>query len=105
MLTPTTSAEFSEILSEATTSQKKVVVDFYASWCGPCKKIAPLFNSLANHYNDSIVFVKVDADQAEEICSLYEIDSLPTFISFKDGAILKRFEGASASELNAMVEK
>ena len=105
MLQPTKASEFLEILKEATTSQKKVVVDFYASWCGPCKKIAPLFNSLANHYNETIVFVKVDADKAEEICSLYEVDSLPTFISFKDGEILKRFEGVSASELNAMVEK
>jgi thioredoxin 1 len=101
MLHPITSAEFLEILK----TEKKVVVDFYASWCGPCKKIGPLFKSLSNYYGDNIVFVKVDADQSEDICSLYEVESLPTFISFRNGEILKRLAGASASELNSMVEK
>ena len=80
MLYPKSVSEFQDILD----NDKKVVVDFYAEWCGPCKKIAPLFEAMSKQYKDTINFVKVNVDEAEDIANLYDVSSLPTFISFQN---------------------
>jgi thioredoxin 1 len=77
-----------------------VVVDFFATWCGPCKNIAPHFEKLAQVY-PSIVFLKVDVDESGELVDKYSIQAMPTFLFMKDGVIVKRIEGA---DLRAMEE-
>ena len=77
-----------------------VVIDFFATWCGPCKKIAPAFEKLAEVY-PSIAFLKVDVDESGELVDRYEVQAMPTFIFIKDGVVVKRIEGA---DLRAMEE-
>jgi thioredoxin 1 len=77
-----------------------VVIDFFATWCGPCKKIAPAFEQLATVY-PSIVFLKVDVDELAELVDKYSIQAMPTFVFLKDGVVVKRIEGA---DLRAMEE-
>jgi thioredoxin 1 len=77
-----------------------VVIDFFATWCGPCKKIAPAFEQLANVY-PTIVFLKVDVDESAELVDHYGVQAMPTFVFLKDGVVVKRIEGA---DLRAMEE-
>jgi thioredoxin 1 len=77
-----------------------VVVDFFATWCGPCKKIAPAFEKLSEVY-PTIVFLKVDVDESAELVDKYGIQAMPTFLFMKDGVVVKRIEGA---DLRAMEE-
>lgn len=80
-------------------NSKLVVVDFSASWCGPCRMIAPAFAALAHQMKPDVVFVKVDVDEVPEASQAYSISSLPTFILFRDGAEIFRFSGASIEKL------
>ena len=75
---------------------KKVVIDFYAPWCGPCKDIAPKFIILSNEYTD-IVFLKVDVDnnESELITKKYKIQSLPTFVFLNNDIIIDTAVGSS----------
>lgn len=77
-----------------------VVIDFFAQWCGPCKKIAPAFEKLAEVY-PSITFLKVDVDESPELVDKYDVNAMPTFVFLKDGVVVKRIEGA---DLRAMEE-
>ena len=60
-----------------------VVIDFYATWCGPCKRIAPFIEELEGHF-PSVTFLKVDVDNAEELMQEYSIQSLPSFVFLKN---------------------
>jgi thioredoxin 1 len=82
---------------------KKVVIDFFATWCGPCKKIAPAFIELANQYTD-IVFLKVDVDEAEKIAESFSVSSLPTFLFLNNGNEYKQVIGADVNELKNTIE-
>ena len=59
---------------------KPIVIDFWATWCGPCKKMAPLFEQWAEKYKDRIIFLKVNADKENELCNKFKVNALPTFI-------------------------
>jgi len=74
-----------------------VFVDFFATWCGPCKMTAPIIDQLADEYKN-IKFVKVDVDQNGELASEYSIFSIPTFIIFKDGKVVSQFSGGRGKE-------
>jgi thioredoxin 1 len=80
-----------------------VVIDFFAPWCGPCKRIAPVYVELAEKYSQ-ITFLKVDVDESEDIGSKYSIESLPTFVFLKDGVEVKRIEGADLRGLITQLE-
>ncbi len=81
----------------------KVVIDFHATWCGPCKRIAPLFIEIAQKYPD-ISFFKVDVDEAQELSEKFGIESLPTFVFMHNGKITRRMEGANPNELLSIVD-
>jgi thioredoxin 1 len=87
-------------------NNEKVVVDFYADWCGPCKKISPRIHELAQEHQGKISFLKVNVDEATELAEEYGINALPTFLIFKDGKEVKRITGADAESLvKAIKEK
>ncbi len=75
-----------------------VVIDFFATWCGPCKKIAPTFEKLAEAF-PSVVFLKVDVDESQELVDKYNVQAMPTFVFMKDGVILKTVEGADLAQM------
>ena len=68
--------------------KEKVVVDFYATWCGPCKMLGPVFEEVSKE--SDIEFVKVDIDNHEELCREYKVMSVPTLILFENGKEVKR---------------
>jgi len=83
----------------------KVVLDFTAGWCGPCKRIGPVFEKLAEE-NPGIKFFKVDVDKNEEVAALEEISAMPTFKFYKDGKKLDfELQGASEEKLKGNVQK
>lgn len=82
-----------------------VVVDFYATWCGPCKVIAPKLEELQNTYQGKIVVLKVDVDENEELTSRFNIQSMPTFVFIKNGAQVDSFAGANAEKLEKFIDQ
>ena len=86
-----TDADFKEnVLS----SDKPVLVDFWADWCGPCKQMAPVLDKLAEEYADKIDVVKINTDQNPETTRAYNVMSLPTMNVYKDGEVVKQIIGA-----------
>ena len=83
---------------------KKVIIDFYADWCGPCIKVGPDFLALSKEYID-IVFLKVDVDYADEIVKKYNISCMPTFIFINNGEIHNIQTGANLVLLKENTEK
>ena len=73
-----------------------VVVDFFATWCGPCKIIAPMLDKFANEYSQ-VKFIKVDVDEQGDIPREYEISSMPTILFFKNGQVVHKVLGANPS--------
>jgi len=74
------SAEFNNEIKDGV-----VVVDFFATWCGPCKMLAPIFAELSTEMEGKVKFIKVDVDQCPDISMQYSVASIPTIIVFKDG--------------------
>lgn len=89
-----------KVISDAFEIPQKglIVIDFFATWCGPCKRIAPTYEKLSESLT-SIQFFKVDVDESPELVSQFDISSMPTFIFLKDGVEVKRVEGADMREL------
>ncbi len=84
-----TKENFDEIIN----GDKPVLVDFWATWCGPCKMLAPTIEELAEELKDEVVVAKLDVDKAQEIAVKYQVMSIPTLILFKDGKEVKRTVG------------
>ena len=74
--------------------ERLVIVDFWATWCGPCRMLSPLLDEVEAEMEDKIVVVKVNVDDADEIAMRYRIMSIPTLIFFKDGQMVDRTVGA-----------
>ena len=82
-------ANFAEVLN----SGLPVVVDFWATWCGPCKMIAPVVEQISEEYADKLVVGKVDVDEAPTIAARYKVMSIPTLVLFENGKEAKRLVG------------
>lgn len=95
------SSEFSGLLQE----DKLLVVDFFATWCGPCKKLSPTLDEVSEELGEQVNIVKVDVDESEDLAMDYGIRSVPTVLFFKNGQQVDKFVGAlPKSEIVAKVQ-
>ena len=83
----------SQFYNKVRTDDKLVVIDFFATWCGPCKMLIPIFQSLSKEMSDKVYFAKVDIDRSLEITQEYKIVSVSTMIIFKNGKEVERIVG------------
>ncbi|KAE8679858.1 Thioredoxin H-type 2 [Hibiscus syriacus] len=89
-------------LESANKSDKLVVVDFTASWCGPCRFIAPILADLAKKL-PNVLFLKVDVDELKSVAQDWAIEKMPTFIFLKEGSIIDKLFGARKDELQQKI--
>ena len=94
-----------EFENEVIKSDIPVVVDFFATWCGPCKMIAPVLDQLAEEFAGKAKIVKVDVDESRELTIQYGVKSMPTLLVFKNGEVVDKAVGAlPKSDLKAKIE-
>lgn len=86
-----TDANFAEILN----TDKPVLVDFWATWCGPCRAIAPVIEELAKEYEGKAVVAKCNVDECDEVPGKYGIRNIPTLLYFKNGELVDKLVGAA----------
>ncbi len=79
---------------EVIKSSSLVMVDFWATWCGPCKIVAPVVEELAKEYEGKVNFVKVNTDENADLASKYNIRGIPTLMFFKEGTMVEQVVGA-----------
>lgn len=89
-----TSNNFEE---EVLKTEEPVIIDFYADWCGPCKMMSPIIDSIAEEINNAKVG-KINVDEAQDLAAMYNVMSIPTIIIFKDGKPYKKFVGVTSKE-------
>jgi len=94
-----TDATFHEVIK----SEKPVLVDFWAEWCGPCRVIAPILEEIAQEMGDQVIIAKMDVDSNSEVPYEYRITSIPTLIFFKNGEMKDRLVGAAPK--NVIMQK
>lgn len=96
---------FEEYNNEVIKSDKLVLIDFFATWCGPCKMLAPVIEQISNE-NDDIMVVKIDVDKNAELAVLYNVASIPTLVFLKDGKKVKEHIGfASKAEIQNLINE
>ena len=89
---------FSEEEFNSAIANGPAIVDFWATWCGPCKMIGPTIDQLADELEGKITVGKVDVDQCREVAVKYGVMSIPTVIYFKNGEEVKRFVGVQTKD-------
>jgi thioredoxin 1 len=92
MIKEITSKEFKEVIKDG-----KVVIDFFATWCGPCKMLSPVMDEISSELKD-VNFYKIDVDKNEDVAMEYGIMSIPTIIIFKDGKVVNSIVGLKSKD-------
>lgn len=89
--------------NEVVKSEKVVLLDFFATWCGPCRMVSPIIDEIADE-NEHIVVGKVDVDAQSELATQFQVYSIPTLVVLKDGKVVKQATGAkSKAQILAML--
>ncbi len=92
--------------NEVLKSDKAVMVDFWASWCGPCRMTSPIMEEIASEFDDRAKICKVDIDANEELAQKYRIMSIPSVFIFRDGRVVQKSVGVkSKQEFSKMLEE
>ena len=86
----------SENLSSLKKGDKPLVVDFWATWCGPCRMVSPIISELAEVYEGKVVIGKCDVEENEDLAAEYGIRNIPTILFFKGGEVVNKLVGAQA---------
>lgn len=89
-----TDANFAETLN----TDKLVVVDFWATWCGPCKKIGPDIEALAQEYEGQVIVGKVNVEEADDLATKFKIRNVPTVLYIKNGEVVDKIVGATTKD-------
>ncbi|MGK7933197.1 MAG: thioredoxin [Microcystaceae cyanobacterium] len=96
-------SSFQELLANTSTP---VLVDFYATWCGPCQMMSPILEQVSVHLNNQIQIVKIDSDRYPGLASQYGVHALPTLVFFKNGQPHGRVEGVvNANQLIQQIQQ
>ena len=91
--------------NEVLRSNKPVLIDFYADWCGPCKMLSPIVHEIAEEYAGSLKVGKINVDAQMELATEYQVSSIPMLLMFKDGQPVARTVGfRPKSEIVAMID-
>lgn len=93
-----TKQQFSSFADLLTQSDRPVLVDFYATWCGPCQMMAPILQQVNAQLQGQLKVVKIDTDRYPQLASQYQIHALPTLVLFKQGQPIQRIEGVRTAE-------
>ncbi|MGD7361365.1 thioredoxin family protein, partial [Ralstonia pseudosolanacearum] len=96
--------QWNEQLAKGNESKKLVVVDFTASWCGPCRFISPILTDIAKKL-PNVIFLKVDVDELKTVASDWAVEAMPTFMFLKEGKIVDKVLGAKKEELQSTIAK
>lgn len=91
---PTIEVTDSSFATDVLASSKPVLVDFWATWCNPCKMVAPVLEEIAREQSKTLTVAKLDIDANPETARTYQVMAVPTMLLFRDGKIVKQFVGA-----------
>lgn len=102
MIVHVTDADFTEVVEK---SDELVLVDFWASWCGPCKMLGPIYEEVSNEV-EGVTFTKLNVDENPNSASRYRVGSIPTVLAFKDGHVVDTMIGFKPkAEVKSFVER
>ena len=83
----------SDFQAEVINNDKVTIVDFFADWCGPCRKLSPIMDEIEQELSEKVKFTKINTDNNVELAQQYQISGIPTLLVFKDGELIERMVG------------